>query len=79
LTPHFHRFNDGGVEVAYHSDLLKRPSDAERIVGDYALGLEHFCQEARLACSHKAYPELVINQGVMDLSSDDPLMGVSFR
>ncbi len=79
LTPHFHRINDAGVEVAYRSDLLNRPSDANRIVDDCTLGLEHFCQEARLACSQQAYPDLIIKQGVMDLSSDDPLNGVSFR
>ena len=78
LTPHFHRFNDHGDEIAFHSGLLKNPKEADKIINDPALGVQHFCQEANLKCDKKAYPELVVHQGEMDLSIDDRLNGVSF-
>jgi hypothetical protein len=78
LTPHFQRYRDSGVEIAYHTPVLKKPEEVEQIVADCILGIEHFCQEAKLKCNQKAYPALVIEQELMDLSSDDPLTGVSF-
>ena len=78
LTPHFQKFSKEGVEYAYKSVKLLSEFDSNAIVGDYRLGLEHFCQEANLACNQTAHPELVINQTEFDLSSDDPLNGVNF-
>jgi hypothetical protein len=78
LTPHFQRYRGDGVEIAYHTPLLKKPETVEKIVGDYILGIEHFCQTAKLKCGQKSCPVLIMEQELMDLSSDDPLTGVSF-
>lgn len=76
-APHFHKFiEDEKVEIAYQTPILGR--DADLIVKDYKLGLNHFCQEARLTCNSSGIPVLEIEQGELDLSSEDPLNGVSF-
>ncbi|GEM_PF-2673952 len=77
-TPHFHKFNKDGVEIAFHSAELQRPSAAEAIVNDIKSGIKHFCQEGCLTCGQNAYPRLISEQELMDLSSDDPLNDVSF-
>jgi hypothetical protein len=77
-TPHFHKFNENGVEIAYKTVKLASQSESDAIVGDCKRGLEHFCQEAKLACNQTAYPSLTLDQEELDLSSDDPLNGVSF-
>lgn len=79
LAPHFHCFREKEtVEVAYKTARLSEDSECSLIVGDFRLGLEHFCQEARLSCNHSAYPELTIDQDEFDLSNDDPQNGVTF-
>jgi hypothetical protein len=78
IAPHFHKFQrEKGVEIAYRTPKLGVESDS--IVGDYRLGFEHFCQEARLSCNPTGQPVLEMIQDVLALSSDDdPQNGVSF-
>lgn len=76
-APHFHKFIENEkVEIAYQTPILGK--DGDSIVKDYKLGLSHFCQEARLTCNPSGTPVLEIEQGELDLSSEDPLNGVSF-
>jgi hypothetical protein len=77
-APHFHKFDEQEkVEIAYQTPILGK--DGSSIVKDYKLGLNHFCQEARLSCNQSGdSPVLVIKQGELDLSSEDPQNGVSF-
>ncbi len=78
LTPHFHRFNDDGVEIAYKSSVLAQERQAAAIVNDSALGVAHFCQEGKLACAGSDYPQLVFDQPELGVVSEDPLDGVRF-
>lgn len=78
-APHFHRFvEEENVEIAYQTPILGR--DGNLIVNDYTLGLKHFCQEASLECNSSSgdSPVLIIEQGELALSSEDPQNGVSF-
>jgi hypothetical protein len=76
-TPHFHKFfEEFEVEIAYKTPKLGQRSSFK--VGDYKLGLEHFCQEASLSCNPSGTPVLTIEQGELALTSEDPLNGVSF-
>ena len=78
-TPHFHKFNEEGVEIAFQTATLREESESSRIVSDYKFGLEHFCQEARLTCNDGTHPLLELEAGEFDLSSGDPLNGVPFK
>jgi hypothetical protein len=78
LTPHFHKFNSDGVEIAFKTPVLEQENQADAIVSDYSLGVAHFCQVGRLNCGDQAYPEIIFDSGELDLSSDDPLNGVKF-
>lgn len=77
-APHFHKFNSDGVEIAFKTPVLEHENQADAIVSDYTLGVAHFCHVGRLNCGDQAYPEIILDSGELDLSSDDPLNGVTF-
>jgi hypothetical protein len=77
LAPHFHKFDEKeNVEIAYPYTYIRGEDSLS--VADYNIGLEHFCQEARLSCNPTGSPVLEIIQGELALSSEDPQNGVSF-
>jgi len=53
-TPHFHRFNQNGVEYAYHSERMKEDPDyADVLSRDFIEGVSHFYEEANIVCNGK--------------------------
>ena len=78
LTPHFHRFEQSGIEIAYKSAVLNDAAKAAAIVAQCGLGVAHFCHEGRLGCATRDYPEVVFDQADWDFAGQDPLAGVAF-
>ena len=75
-TPHFHKYNEKGQNIAYKTDLLIR--DETALLCDYNKALRHFCHEENIEISS----ETVIKPETLALGTSDfpdPLEGVEFK
>ncbi len=77
-TPHFHRFNEDGFEIAYKTAFLTAENEPN-IQNDMNLGLRHFSEIGNVRCADNAFP--TVEDAVptlFDTLESDPLNGVSF-
>lgn len=78
-TPHFHYYNEKGVNIAYKTTQLL--DDAERIaLEDINLCIKHFCHEANLRVDPDDFPEVEVVHGGLKLKTtqEDPNSNVTF-
>ena len=78
-TPHFHYFNDSGINIAYKTPQLL--DDVEKqALEDINLCIKHFCHECNLRYSQDDFPDVEILPGALKLKTikDDPSSNVSF-
>lgn len=78
-APHFHKFSKDGVEIAYKTDTLNSPSEAEAL-NDINLGIKHFCNEANVRYGEDELPEVLIRPDEMPLNVivEDPHLNINF-
>jgi hypothetical protein len=79
-TPHFHKFNENGINFANKTDVLKTTADAQAIVMDINFGLAHFSTEANLQDSQGKRP--IVQETQTDLPippNQDPVAGIKFE
>lgn len=75
-TPHFHRFNEQGVEIPYKTQELREYE--QKYLRDYNEALRHFCQEENI---HSETP-LALHVETLPLRPyeyDNPLEGLPFK
>lgn len=75
-TPHFHRYNPDGVELAYRTDTINQ--NEEVILMDRKLALDHFLEEGHVRTTEPTslnYEELLLASA----EPTDPLEGVTFN
>lgn len=48
-TPHFHKFDEKGHEIAYKTERLI--SDEKKLLSNYESAMKHFCEEENVALS----------------------------
>jgi hypothetical protein len=78
-TPHFHNFNDKGIEIAYKTDQLL--NDASRVaLEDINLCVAHFCHEGNIRVGESDFPSISILSKTLGLPlvEGDPNSGVNF-
>lgn len=76
-TPHFHEFNQEGIEFAYKTNVLERQEDY--ILSDRSFALAHFAHEENIRCDK---PPEICKDGELfppDDIIEDPLLGESFK
>jgi len=82
LTPHFHKYNQEGIEIAYKNNILKDSTQANA-VKDISLCVGLFCHEANIALSNGNMPELIADSGRLPFPAEDepldPLSNVIFE
>lgn len=80
-TPHFHRFNEDGIGIAYKTDVLKSQGNAAAIVADVNFGMAHFAAESNLNDGEGNPPTLQNDQHALfpDPVNQDPIAGVNFQ
>jgi hypothetical protein len=80
-TPHFHRFNEDGIGIAYKTDVLNSNGDAAAIVADANFGMAHFATEANLNDGRGNAPTLQDDEHVLlpPEVNQDPVAGVNFE
>lgn len=81
-TPHFHKYDSNGYFLAYKTDLLNDPKQAEFLF-DLEFGFPYFCQEGKIFSTGSKYsiPEIkVIRDGCLPFKEEDtdPLEGINF-
>jgi hypothetical protein len=76
-TPHFHRFNEDGIEVAFKTAALSDPATLRSIHQDMNVGFRHFAAEANIQAESAI---LVVEEQMSLLPTDsDPTAGVTFK
>lgn len=78
-TPHFHKFNTDGLEIAYKTDKLLNPQESKALE-DINLCIVHFFQESNIRLKEDDYPEIKIMSDTLGFSfiKEDPNLNVIF-
>lgn len=78
-TPHFHKFDENGVLIAYQTELLKKESE-RKALEDINFCACYFFQESNTNLNEHEYPEIKIFPDLLDLemTDEDPNAGVNF-
>ena len=78
-TPHFQKFTDKGICIAYQTDKLKNAKEAKALE-DINLSLAHFCDEAKITLNESEYPEVKITYDLgIPILETDPLKNIDFK
>lgn len=78
-TPHFHFYNDKGVNIAYKTTQLL--NEAERkALEDINLCIAHYCNEANIRWKEEDFPSISILPATLQLEvvEEDPNSNVNF-
>jgi hypothetical protein len=76
-TPHFHKYNKEGYNIAYKTEKLKTEGEAKALC-DIDFGFPYFCQESNIRHRDNA-PELKINYNhLFPEAGEDPLESITF-
>ena len=78
-APHFHYYNQDGINIAYKTDKLLDETE-RRALEDINLCIKHFCHEANIRLNDEDFPEIEIlpNELQFRVSNDDPTSNVNF-
>lgn len=80
LTPHFHKFNEQGFEIAYKTEFINA-IDKQHEVEDINKCLRHFCDEGNLRFKSSEYITVQLNTGELEMThtNEDPLQNINFE
>lgn len=77
--PHFHKFNENGIEIAYKTDKLLDEKESKALE-DINLCIIHFFHESNTRLKEDDFPEVKIMSNSLGLSfkSDDPNENIDY-
>ena len=80
-TPHFHRFDDEGRNIAYQTDALKNIKTREVLLNDITLCMAHYCDESKTYFNSEYIEVKQTPISELDLDTDvfNPLNGVVYE
>ncbi|MCU4155233.1 hypothetical protein J1N10_04555 [Carboxylicivirga sp. A043] len=78
-TPHFHQYNNDGVEIAFKTDKLINEKECKALE-DINLCIAHFFQVSNTRLNNEDYPSVKISSDKLAFSfkDDDPNQNVTF-
>lgn len=78
-TPHFHKFNEEGIEIAYKTDKLLDPKES-RALEDINLCIAHFFFESNTRLKEDKFPEIKIMSETLGfkMTKEDPNQNIIF-
>jgi hypothetical protein len=78
-TPHFHFYNENGVNIAYKTQQLI-DENQRKALEDINLCIKHFCHESNIRLNADDFPDVEILPDLLPLrvSNDDPTSNVNF-
>jgi len=80
-TPHFHRFDEEGRNVAYKTESLKNQAEQNALINDINLFAAHFCDESNTSYN-KQYIKVVqtpVNEFDFDTDVFNPTKGITYE
>ncbi|MCM0666401.1 hypothetical protein [Flavobacterium tyrosinilyticum] len=80
-TPHFHKFDNEGRNIAYQTDSLKNPTTREILLNDVSLCMAHYCDESKTYYNSEYIEIKQTPTSELDLDTDsfNPLNGVDYE
>lgn len=78
-TPHFHKFNEDGIEVAYQTIQLKN-EETKKALQDIEFCIAHFFHECNIRVNNVDFPTIKVNPDQLDFTYEkiDPNENVMF-
>lgn len=78
-TPHFHFYNEKGINIAYKTKELKNEEMAKALE-DISLCISHYFHEANIRVNSDDFPEIIISSKSLglDFTQIDPNSNVNF-
>jgi hypothetical protein len=78
-TPHFHQYNEKGIEIAYKTAALLSELQLQQLE-DINVCVMHFCEEGNMRYQKNDFPEVNLQMGELGFkfTDDDPLKNVGF-
>ncbi|MFB9058074.1 hypothetical protein ACFFU9_15120 [Mariniflexile ostreae] len=78
-TPHFHKFNENGIEIAYKTDKLLDPKESKALE-DINLCIIHFFHESNTRLKNDDFPEIKIMSDTLGfkMTKEDPNQNIAF-
>lgn len=78
-TPHFHKFNENGIEIAYKTDKLLDPKESKALE-DINLCIIHFFHESNTRLKEDDFPEIKIQSDTLGfkMTKEDPNQNIDF-
>ncbi len=80
-TPHFHKFDEKGRNIAYKTPALLNEKQTEVLLNDVSLCMAHYCDESK-TFSNQQYIEIIQTpSNELDFETDEfnPLEGVKYE
>ena len=80
-TPHFHKYDEGGRNMAYKTESLEKESEREALLCDISLCMAHYCDESQTFYNNDKYVEIIqtpLNELDFDSNNDNPTEGVEY-
>lgn len=78
-TPHFHKFTENGIEIAYKTDKLLDPKESKALE-DINLCIIHFFHESNTRLKDDEFPEIRIMSNTLGFKTtkEDPNQNINF-
>lgn len=80
-TPHFHRFDEEGRNIAYKTESLKIQAEQDALIGDINLCAAHFCDESNTSYNNKYIKVVQTPNTELDFDTEEfnPTNGISYE
>jgi len=78
-TPHFHKYNENGIEIAYKTGKLLDPNESKALE-DINLCIIHFFHESNTRLNNDDFPEIKIMSDTLGfkMTKEDPNQNINF-
>ncbi len=79
ITPHFHKFNENGIEIAYKTDQLQDEKKSKALE-DIEVCIAHFFHECNIRLKEDGFPTIKIlsNQLGFSYEKENPNQNIQF-
>lgn len=81
-TPHFHKYDCDGRNIAYKTAPLEEEGDKEALLNDISLCMAHYCDESQTFYDNDKYVEIIqtpLTELDFESSNDNPTQGVEYE
>ncbi len=80
-TPHFHRYDSDGRNIAYKTESLEKEAERDALLNDISLCMAHYCDESQTFYNNDKYVEIIQTPSTeldFDSNNDNPTQGMEY-